>query len=383
MKSVETVTERQTHSLWEKESFLGDCHLIVIGGGIVGLSSAFIYKKQFPDHRVMVVDKGMMPEGASTRNAGFACVGSIGEHVADMNRETRENIGRRIVRRYEGLQLLKATLGEEAIGYDPCGGHDFFVDRESYEATVEHLDEFNRWMEELLGEREVYSPRSLNGFDVIHNRLEGSLRPGRMMQRLVDLVSREGVEIRWNTPVESVDEGGTVRVKWGIRWKAERVLVACNGFTRRLLPETSVVPARGYVLVTDPQEELAWRGIFHHDRGYIYFRNVDDRLLIGGARNLAIEEEESDRFGVNPVIRDHLVDFVTRHLLPDRDWKIDHEWSGIMGFTPTKTPELKKAGGTLFVAAGLSGMGIAIGMEIGRQAADLLKGDIAGEPGQA
>lgn len=360
------------YSYWEKESFLSRRDLVVVGAGIVGLSAALFYKRRRPGHRVTVLEKGAMPRGASTRNAGFACTGSISEHVADMEKESRENIGIRMARRYRGLRLLRETLGDEAIGYEACGGCDFFTGRAPYERALEHLEEFNRWMAELTGEEKVYSPGSVNGFDVIRNRLEGALRPGRMMQELVRRTAEAGVEIQWNTPVEKVGESGELQGREGPLPSADRILVACNGFTRRLLPEIPVRPARGYVLVTDPRPDHPWQGIYHHDRGYIYFRDVDERLLIGGARNLDPETEETDRFGVNPVIREHLVDFVDRHLLPGREWSVEHEWSGIMGFTPTKTPEVRALSETLYVAAGLSGMGIAIGMEIGRLAADTL-----------
>lgn len=354
-------------SIWEKESFLSPCHLAVVGAGIVGLSSALFYKRKFPGRRVMVFDKGALPEGASTRNAGFACVGSISEHVADMEKESREEVGRRIARRYRGLRLLRETLGDEAIGYESCGGCDFFTGREAREHSLEHLEMFNDWLEELTGESEVYRPDTLNGYPVVRNRLEGALRPGLMMQRLAGLAAAEGVEIRWNSPVARVAEG-TVETEGGPAWEAERILVACNGFTKRLLPEIPVRPARGLVLVTAPLDELPWRGIFHHDRGYVYFRNVDDRLLIGGARNLAMDEEETDRFGINETIRAHLEAFVDEHLLPGRDWQVDYRWSGIMGFTSTKSPVVREATPGIHVAAGLSGMGIAIGMEVAREA---------------
>lgn len=356
-------------SYWEKESFLAPCDLAVVGAGIVGLSTALFYKRRHPGRRVVVFDKGALPEGASTRNAGFACVGSISEHVADMEKESREEVGRRIARRYRGLRLLRETLGDAALGYEACGGSDFFTGRgEAWQHSLDHLEDFNRWLEDLTGEEKVYSPDTLNGYPVIRNRLEGALRPGLMMQRLAVMAAGEGVEIRWNSPVKRIGEDEVVPEK-GPPQAAGQVLVASNGFTRRLLPEVPVHPARGLVLVTAPLEDMPWRGIFHHDRGYIYFRNVDDRLLIGGARNLAADEEETDRFGVNQRIRDHLEDFVDEHLLAGRTWSVEHEWSGIMGFTPTKTPVLKWARPGVFVAAGLSGMGIAIGMEVARETA--------------
>lgn len=359
-------------SFWERDSFLKPYDLIIVGAGIVGLSSALFYKKKNPEARVVVLERGLLPEGASTRNAGFACVGSIGEHLADMGKESKGNIKKRIKRRYDGLELLKETLGEEAIGYEHCGGFEFFTSQKEFEKVAVEIDRFNGWMKELLGERKVYSADTLEGYPVIRNRIEGALHPGKMMQALVEKVAELGVEIKWNCPVEKVSEYGTVVIEGGPELKANKVLFAANGFIRRLLPKVDIKPARGFVMVTNEQEYLPWKGIFHHDRGYIYFRNVGNRLLIGGARNLDIEGEQTDQFGTNEAIKAHLKDFVSGTLGLGKSWNVEYEWSGIMGFSPTKTPVVKQVDDHRFVAAGLSGMGIAIGMEVGQTTVGLM-----------
>ncbi|WP_445664493.1 NAD(P)/FAD-dependent oxidoreductase [Fodinibius sp. AD559] len=360
-------------SFWEKDSFLKPYDLVIIGAGIVGLSSALFYKRQNPSARVAVLERGYLPQGASTRNAGFACVGSIGEHLADMEKESEENIKRRIKRRYEGLQLLKETLGEEAIGYDHCGGFEFFKSRQKFEKVSAEIDRFNGWMKELVGEYDVYSKDELQGYPVIKNRLEGALHPGKMMEALAKKVSSAGVDIKWNSRVEDVTKDGIVSIAEGPEIRSNKVLFAANGFVRRLLPELEINPARGFVMVTNEQENLPWKGIFHHDRGYIYFRNVGSRLLIGGARNLDKDGEQTDQFGTNETIKAHLKEFVSQTLKLGNHCNIDYEWSGIMGFSSTKTPIIKQLDRNRFVAAGLSGMGIAIGMEVGRSASDMLE----------
>lgn len=359
-------------SYWEKDAFLQPWDLIVTGAGIVGLSSALFYKRSRPGARVLVLDKGFLPEGASTRNAGFACIGSIGEHVADMEMESAEGIKERIDRRYRGLQLLRATLGDEIIRYEPSGGYELFTSEEKFNEVSEFIPLFNSWLKELTGEKDVYEQTHLNGYPVISNRLEGMLHPGRMMQALAELTIREGVDIRWNSPVAEVSAEGPLRLVNGMELVCEQLLVATNGFTPQLLPDVAIQPGRGLVMVTNEQQELPWKGTFHHDRGYIYFRNLGNRLLIGGARNRAREEEATNQFGVNPVIKKHLCAFVDEVLQLPSGWNIDYEWSGIMGFTSTKTPIIRRLDSTRVVAAGLSGMGIAIGMQVGKEAAGLL-----------
>ncbi|PAU94141.1 FAD-dependent oxidoreductase [Aliifodinibius salipaludis] len=360
-------------SFWEKDSFLKPYDLAIVGAGIVGLSSALFYKQQNPSARVAVLERGFLPQGASTRNAGFACVGSIGEHLADMEKDSEENIKERIKRRYEGLELLKQTLGEEAIGYEHCGGYEFFKSRKKFEKVSAQIDRFNGWMRALINENEVYSKDELQGYPVIRNRLEGALHPGKMMEALAKKVSSVGVDIKWNSRVEDATKDGIVSIANGLEIESDKVLFAANGFVQRLLPELEINPARGFVMVTNEQENFPWKGIFHHDRGYVYFRNVGNRLLIGGARNLDKEGEQTDQFGTNGTIKLHLKEFVSGVLGCGSDWNIDYEWSGIMGFSPTKTPIVKQLDRNRFVAAGLSGMGIAIGMEVGRGVSEMLE----------
>jgi len=361
-----------SYSYWEKESFLAPYDLVVIGAGIVGFSAAIFYKRAHPDSRVVILEKGYLPEGASTRNAGFACIGSITEHVADLEKESEKKIKDRLLARYEGLHLLRDLLGDEHIGYRPCGGYELFTGKQNFEKAADCIPIFNDWMNELAGEDKVYSSGKLNGYHVIHNRLEGALHPGKMMRQFIRLAAIEEVEIKWNSNVTDVDREGTAELTDGNTYRGNNILIACNGFTKRLLPEINIQPARGYVFVTNELQEMPWKGTFHYNQGFIYFRDLGSRLLIGGGRNVAPNEEETDKFGTNEAIRNYLKTFVSDTLKLNSDWQIEQEWSGIMGFTQTKTPLVKKINEYCTVAAGLSGMGVAIGTRIGKKAADLL-----------
>ena len=59
-------------SIWEKETFFTHQDVIIAGSGFVGLWSAFYLKKQHPKLKITIVDRGIIPTVASTRNAGFA-----------------------------------------------------------------------------------------------------------------------------------------------------------------------------------------------------------------------------------------------------------------------------------------------------------------------
>ena len=358
----------QTHSYWETSEWLQPPDLLIVGSGIVGASTALFYKQKYPDHSVMILDKGMMPEGASTRNAGFACIGSISEHLADMETAGEEMVFGRIKRRWNGLTLLKETMGEEAIGYEPTGGHEIFTDEKIFERCRDRIPEINRQLQERMGLGEVYRVTEYEGHSAIFNRVEGAINSGRMMSQLHRRLSKAGVQTLWNCAVESVEKG-SVKLENGVQLSPRKLVLATNGFTKNLI-NLPVKPARGYVFVTQPVADLKWRGTFHFDEGYIYFRDVDERLLIGGARNIAKAEEETDEFGVNQTIKDHLIRFVNDTLQIPGGWEIEQEWSGIMGMTENKEPIIKEIKPGVFAAVGLSGMGIAIGMQVAK---DLLE----------
>lgn len=354
----------QTYSYWETKEWLQSPDLLIVGGGIVGASTALFYKEKYPDYSVVIVDRGMMPQGASTRNAGFACIGSISEHLADMKIAGEDVVFGRIERRWNGLNLLKETMGEESIGYEHTGGHEIFTDEKIFEECRDRIPEINRQLQERIGLGDVYNATEFEGYPAIFNRMEGAINSGRLMRQLHGRIARLGVETCWNCRVDSVGKG-IVTLQNGLQLTPGKIVIASNGFTKNLA-DLPIKPARGYVFVTQPIDDLKWRGTFHFDEGYIYFRDVDDRLLIGGARNVAKNEEETDEFGVNPAVKDNLTRFINKVLKLPAGWKIEQEWSGIMGMTANKEPIIKQISPSTWVAAGLSGMGIAIGMKVAK-----------------
>ncbi len=361
-------------SFWEKKILDQPFDVIIFGAGIVGLSSAYFYKRQNPNDRVLVLEKGRIPEGASTRNAGFACFGSVTELMADRQKETEENIKKRILRRYQGLQLLRETLGDQQIGYEPCGGYEIFLDYRKFEEAESYIPLFNDWFWELTGERGAFDQMLFNGHDAIYSRLEGALHPGKLIHALIKKVQLAGVDIRWNSKVIETGDPGNVKLETGQVLECNQILIACNGFAGNLIDKVDIEPARGLVLVSEPWPENPWRSIFHYDRGFTYFRNIGDRLLLGGGRNAAVSEENTDHFGANEKVKQYLLKFASENLgFPDH-LSFEYEWSGIMGFTSTKTPMIKRLDRNRVIAGGLSGMGIAIGMDVAREAVGIIEG---------
>lgn len=371
-------------SLWERESYYAPTDFLVIGGGIVGLSAAISLKKADPAKRVLLLERGLLPSGASTKNAGFACFGSVSELMEDLNGGMpKDNLVSLMVKRYEGLQYLRGLLSDGGIGYQHCGGYEVFDRIEDYEKALAFIPEVNQWLKIALGLEEVYAPVhdfKKYGFGgcvgMIYNKAEGSIDTGRMMLSLQRLAHQSGVDMLLGEEVKSIsDDGITVKVTLanGIVLNAGKVLVCTNGFAQKLLPSLPVTPARNQVLVTEPINGLPLDSCFHYNGGYVYFRNVGDRILLGGFRNLAKEEETTSEFGNTPLIQKALLDFLSNFILPNQKIpKIELWWSGILGVGEEKRPITRLVSPNVGVAVRMGGMGVAIGARVGVDGANLM-----------
>ena len=109
-------------SYWEQQSFTRYDH-IVAGAGIVGLSAAIELKDRYPTARVVVLERGLLPTGASSRNAGFACMGSVTELLDDLQNTDESEVYALYEWRKRGLERLRARLGDATIGYTERGSY--------------------------------------------------------------------------------------------------------------------------------------------------------------------------------------------------------------------------------------------------------------------
>ena len=133
-------------------------------------------------------------------------------------------------------------------------------------------------------------------------------------------------------------------------------------------PDLPVSPARSQVLITSPVEQLKLNGVFHYEEGYFYFRNVGNRVLLGGGRHLDFEKEATDEFGITQKIQRKLDRLLRTKILPGKKYTIEHRWSGIMGLGKEKKPIIKKLSKNVVAAVRMGGMGVAIGTLVGELA---------------
>jgi len=371
-------------SHWEWDSFFKNIDCIVIGSGIVGLSAAIRLKTQSPKLSVIVLERGSLPIGASTRNAGFACFGSLSELLEDLQHSSRDEVLSLVEQRYKGLQLLRQRYSDAAIGYEPLGGFEVFrySDHELYQNCLNQMDVFNKELEAMT-QMTTYAKAdqkiTKNGLEgiayMIHNQAEGQIHTGQLMRTLLQEAQSLGIQCLGGITVEKITEANQkVYLQTDKGWEiaANKVLMATNGFAKQLLSDLEIAPARNHILITKPIENLKLKGSFHYDKGYVYFRNVGNRVLLGGGRNLDTKTEQTATFGEHTEIRTHLENLLHQIILPNQNIKIDRWWSGIMGVGTKKEPILKTIGQNIVVAVRLGGMGVALGTGVGEAAAEIL-----------
>ena len=97
--------------------------------GIVGLSTAIHIMQSQPNSKVLILEKGVLPQGGSTKNAGFACFGSLSELIHDLKTHSSEEVIELVRLRWQGLNAMRELLGDDQIGYEGYGGYEIFLDK--------------------------------------------------------------------------------------------------------------------------------------------------------------------------------------------------------------------------------------------------------------
>jgi gamma-glutamylputrescine oxidase len=371
-------------SIWEKESFYAAQDIIIVGAGLMGLWTALELRKRNGMLRITILERNSTPLGASTRNAGFACFGSPTELLHDAEILGTDGMLQVVEMRYKGIEKIKTHFTEAAIGFDPCGGYECINKAYKYWNVLDDkIHGLNQLLKQITGKENVFQQSDeklamlgLRGFDtLIENVTEAALHSGKFVQALTQKVQSAGINILYGMEVTGWEKNNgaiSIQTSQQIDFSTHEVLFSTNAFTHSLLPELTVTTARGQVIVTSPIPGLATKGTFHYDEGFYYWRNLENRILIGGARNAAFEEETTTDLSGSTTVKNALERFLQEHLQPSYQYTIEYHWSGIMGFTDDKKPFVGQVKENVFAAIACNGMGVALTPVVAEKAADML-----------
>ena len=318
--------------------------------------------------------------------------------------------------RYDGLQRIQEVFKAKEIEYNQWGGYELFEGKKTVKDTkaskankgvksdesalydISKLESDIAYLNKILApalktpkKHGKYLPIYTNaskdiqklGFQGIEalafNLLEGQLNSAKLVLALQKAVQAKGVQILFGTEVQkfkSHKKGVTITTNLEAVLETKQFLVCTNGFAKQLMPNLDVVPARGQVFVTEPIKNLKFKGCFHFDEGYYYFRNLGNRLLLGGARNADFKNEKTYSLETSTTIQKVLEDFMMQRILPkgSKKPKIELRWSGTMGIGSIKKPIIEQVQPNVYCAVRMSGMGVAIAPIVAKKALKLMKG---------
>ena len=254
-----------------------------------------------------------------------------------------------------------------------------FFNKQDYEVALNNLPLLNKFVNDAIGLKTCYQvtkkfKNQLRGvYGLLANNYEGQLDTGKMMLELNRLAIKLGIKhlsgIEVTKIIDQNSDGVKIESDFGV-FSAAKLAVATNGFAKQLLKIEDIEPARAQVLITSPIVGLKLKGSFHFDKGYYYFRNIDDRILLGGGRNLDFKREKTTEFGLNKEIQNKLNMYLSQVILPNQLFTVEQRWSGIMGVGSEKIPLIDFVSANVLAVVRMGGMGVAIGSEVGQLAAN-------------
>ena len=125
-------------SVWEQSTYFAPKDLVIIGCGFVGLWTAYEAILKNPKLQITILERGVIPSGASTRNAGFACFGSVSELMYDVQLMGEEGMLETVKMRYEGLRRIQKVFKAKEIDYNQWGGYELFEGSKTIKNKKEH-----------------------------------------------------------------------------------------------------------------------------------------------------------------------------------------------------------------------------------------------------
>ncbi|MEY3849957.1 MAG: hypothetical protein RJA38_398, partial [Bacteroidota bacterium] len=328
-------------SYWEKEAFLNSSDVIVVGAGITGLSTAIELKESERDLTIAVLERSWLSDGASSKNAGFACFGSISEFIDDLKELTFEQVIELAIMRYRGIQKLVQEYSEDALNLEWNGGHEVFFqdDKKSFTECCAQVEKFNDAFESALGLR-PYSVLYVSEFQgienligVISNKYEGGLNTGALLKAMRNRAIERGVQIFNGVEVLSyIEKDSAVELETSVGiWNSKQVAFCTSSFHAHLFRAEKMLTKRNQVVVTKEISDLKLNGTFHHQQGFNYFRNIDGRILMGGMRHLFPNTESTGFQGNTEEVKQALMDFIQQKIHTQSLIELDLAWSGILG----------------------------------------------------
>lgn len=324
--------------------------IVIIGGGIAGLSTAYWLAREDASLKIAVVEKHHFGDGATGRNAGFITCGSVEHFNRLVSKHGAKEAHEIWAFSEENLRLLKENIiqGEER---DLLFEHKGSFSLASTEAEFGELKKSANLMREMNIKVEVLEESgiekrlgALKFVGGIKYLGDASIHPLRLLGRLQQKITEDfpNVEFFEHHEVFAIDNEGENKI---VRtnehyFETPVVVMATNGYSPLLHPffVDKIFPTRGQILVTEPVPRFM-EGPCYANFVLDYFRQIPTgEMIIGGFRQLQRDVEVGYSDQTSEVIQTALEQFLNDHIPSVRGKRITHRWSGIMGFSVDGQP---------------------------------------------
>ncbi len=377
-------------SLWQDRSKTRDLEvqnfdIVIIGGGIAGISTAYWLMKEDQGLKVALVEKGELACGATGRNAGFITCGSV-EHF---NRLVGTHGAEKALEIWkfseENLKLLEDHIikeKEQKLQFERKGSFSLASTYEEFSELKKSYDLMNELgiNVEILDQDSIEKRLNTYGFvGGIKYLDDASVHPVLLLEEILShFKESDSFSLFENSEVfriEQIKELKRVHTKSG-KIDAPVVIMATNGYSTQLHPYFSdkIYPTRGQILATGPLPNIL-EGPCYANFVLDYFRQTPTgEVVIGGFRQLKKDTEVGYSDEVTDVIQDALVDFLNKHIPSIKGTDITHRWSGIMGFSADGQPMVGSipSDPQIYFIGGFTAHGMGLAFKSGKCLVDLL-----------
>lgn len=353
------------------------CDVLVVGAGICGVSAALHLERR--GLKALVIERGQVACGASSRNAGFLMRGgaeNYAEGIALYGRDRTRALWQLTER---NIAALRAEGAGQLPGFQDLPSCLLALGAEE-EAALEQSQSLMRedgFAVEMVRVGDDAAWRNARPRAGLLNPHDATCNSYELVRLLASKLSAPVLEAQEAAP-EFEQDGLHVKVRTGdMLIRASKVLVCTNAYAPLLLPALAgvVSPTRGQMLAVRGEPGARLDCAYYANHGYEYFRQgVDGTLLFGGCRKSHATAEVGYEDRITPPVQSDIERFAAFVLgvEPDR-LNVVARWSGTMGFTRDWLPAIGPVEGgwglgNVWFCGGFSGHGMSMGFETARLA---------------
>lgn len=327
--------------------------VVIVGGGYLGLWSAWQLKQLEPELEVVVLEAGLAGHGPSGRNGGF--VSTTWDDLPTL----RERFGdARAVEACRASERGVRGIGEwcQATGVDA-----WFVEAPTMMAATS-VAQLGDWDELVAACRAVGAAEEVSVLSAAEARARcdsplfrgaallrtaANVQPARLSLGLRSEVIAAGVRLYERSPVRSLSPDAVARTRTG-SVRAGTAILAVNSAAASFPGyRLSLAVASSHMVITEPVpdvlEQLGWNGgeNIHDCRTLLhYFRTTrDGRIALGwGGGQMGFGGRRGSRLEIDRGAARHTRDALLRLFPQLRGRAITHAWGGPIDVSPTHVP---------------------------------------------